>query len=85
MAYHSGCDYSSLKPAGMPHMKGLGLPATNHFFTFPITLDLEPVIVEAAASIALPVNTILKGPQVQFVLHLLIPGGFYFARAGSAM
>jgi len=44
----------------MPDVKRTGPPSANDLVVLPVTLDLQPVLVESAASIALPIDQILK-------------------------
>ena len=60
VTYDSGCYNATLKPAGMPDMEWLGTPTANNFVVLPMTFDLKPVLIESTASIALPVDDILK-------------------------
>ena len=60
MANDRGCYHAALKPAGMPDMKWTWLPSADNFVVLPMTFDLQPMIVESAASVAVPIDQILK-------------------------
>src|SRR2546430_13695063 len=58
MANDRGCYHATLKPARMPDMKWTGPPSANNLVVLPMTFDLKPVLVESAASIAVPIDQI---------------------------
>ena len=60
MANDRCCYHATMKPARMSDMKWPGPPSANNLVVLPMTFDLQPMIVESAASVAVPIDQILK-------------------------